>query len=206
MDARIEQSRPPCYELFFAPLEATITPTDREMIHFAYQISKYGHRGQIRDGGSRYFDHPKAVAWIYIDELGGRDVRVIVGLLLHDIPEDTHLMSPYRLNMNFGPEVTLDVRALTKLPKGKESTPDYLGRVIAAGPCAILEKLCDRLHNVRTLHTTTPEKRARQIQETREYHVPILIPALAGFGGIWMQYADTLSALLTNALAQAEAA
>src|SRR5665647_692216 len=93
--------RPPGYELFFAPLQATLNPTEQERLHFAYVTSKYGHAGQFRDGGTRYFDHPKAATWIYVHELDGKDVRLIAILLLHDIQEDSYLLSPYRMNLNF---------------------------------------------------------------------------------------------------------
>lgn len=63
--------RPPCYELFFAALAVVLSPGEYERIQFAYFISKYGHAKQLRDDGARYFDHPKAATWIYIDELGG---------------------------------------------------------------------------------------------------------------------------------------
>ncbi|MGB4076345.1 MAG: hypothetical protein WBK28_01405, partial [Minisyncoccia bacterium] len=122
--------RPPPYELFFAPL-VVLAPREYEAVQFAYFASKYGHAKQVRDDGSRYFDHPKAAAWIYIHELGGRDPRTIINLLLHDLSEDCYLLSGYRLLRNFGEEIALDVRALTKLPKGKETTTAYLERVIA---------------------------------------------------------------------------
>ena len=173
------RKRPPGYELFFSPLEVDLDPSEVEGIRFAYLSSKYGHNGQKRDDGSRYFDHPKAAAWIYIDELGQRDPRVIINLLLHDISEDAYLLSPYRIARNFGPEIALDVRALTKLPKGKESTAEYMERIIQRGAFAIIAKIIDRLHNLRTLGTCTPEKRLRQIAETKEFHIPLLIPALA---------------------------
>ena len=113
VDPNLKQ-RPPGYELFFAPLAVAYDPTTYENVQFAYFASKYGHAGQVRDDGSRYFDHPKAAAWIYIDELGGRNARTIMDILLHDLSEDTYLLSPYRIALNFGEDVALDVRALTK--------------------------------------------------------------------------------------------
>ena len=194
------QRRPPGYELFFALLQVALNPNDYERIQFAYFASKYGHAGQIRDGGSRYFDHPKAAAWIYISELGGRDPRVIIDNLLHDLSEDTYLLSPYRISLNFGVDIALDVRALTKLPKGKETTAEYLGRIIAQGPWAILAKLCDRLHNLRTLKECTEEKRTEQIAETLEYHLPLLLPALHKHGGPWTEYAGALEQKIHEAI------
>lgn len=199
------QQRPPGYELFFAPLQIVLEPNDYERVHFAYCASKYGHAEQVRDDGSRYFDHPKGAAWIYIAELGGRDPRVIVDALLHDLSEDSYLLSPYRIGLNFGVEIALDVQALTKLTKGMETTKEYLRRrVIGRGPWAILAKLCDRLHNLRTLHGCPEGKRHAQIEETRTYHLPLLIPALRVCGGQWAAHADTMERLVLDAIAQYE--
>jgi len=199
MEAQALQ-RPPGYELFFAPLEVELEPNDLEMIQCAYFLSKYGHAKQVRDDGSRYFDHPKGVAWIYINELGGRLSRAIVGMLLHDLSEDTYLLSGYRIARNFTPEIALDVRAMTKLPKGKEDTAAFLRRNIEQGPYSILGKLCDRCHNNRTLGTCTEEKRARQIEETVTYHLPMLVPALKAHGGLWAEHAQLLENKIQEAL------
>ena len=193
--------RPPPYEVFFIPLEVALDPGQLEAVRFAYQVSKYGHASQVRESGGRYFDHPKSAAWIYIDEFGGRDYRTIIVLLLHDIPEDSHLMTPYRLQLNFGTDIALDVLAITKLPDGKESTPDYLGRVKAQGPRAIFVKLVDRLHNLRTLGGRTRAKQIEQIVETREYHLRLLIPALREHGGQWAEYADLIETKINDAIA-----
>lgn len=191
----------PAYELFFAPLQVVLDPTDYERVSFAYIASKYGHAAQVRDGGGRYFDHPKAAAWIYIYELGGRDPRAIIDLLLHDISEDAYLLSSYRISLNFGTDIALDVRALTKLSKGAETTEEYLRRIIAQGPWAILAKLCDRLHNLRTLGSCPKKKILKQIDETKKYHLPLLVPALRACGEQWSQYADTLAVKIEVALA-----
>lgn len=190
----------PVYDLFLAPLAVSLNPTDFECVVFAYISSKYGHANQEREDGSRYFDHPKGAAWIYIHELGGRDPRVIIDLLLHDISEDAYLISLYRISRNFGEDIALDVRALTKLPKGKEKTEEYLQRIIDRGPWAIIAKLIDRLHNLRTLGACSPEKQARQLKETEQHHIPILIPALAAHGGQWKEYADMLEKKIVEAI------
>lgn len=200
MNANLSQQRPPGYELFFAPLQVMFDPNTYERIRFAYLVSKFGHDKQTRDDGSRYFDHPKAAAWVYISELGGRDPEIMIDLLLHDLSEDSYLLSPYRISLNFGEEVALDVRALTKLPKGTETTEEYIGRVIARGPRAILTKLCDRLHNNRNMFGCTPEKRVRQIHETREYHLRKLVPALRECGAPWAVYADALESKIIAVL------
>jgi (p)ppGpp synthase/HD superfamily hydrolase len=197
----IMDNRPPPREIFFGSIAADLTPNEYERVHFAYVASKYGHAKQIRDDGTRYFDHPKAAAWIYITELGGRDTRIIIDLLLHDLSEDAYLLSPYRLGVNFGKDIALDVHALTKLPKGKETTEEYLGRVIARGPEVIIAKLCDRLHNLRTLDTCTAEKQVKTVVETKAHHLLTLIPALAAADAPYATMAESLELKITKAIA-----
>lgn len=194
-------SRPPGYELFFAPLQAKLDPTSQEMLQFAYTTSKYAHKGQLREAGTRYFDHPKAAAWIYITELGGRDTRAIAVILLHDVPEDCYLLSPYRMHLNFGEHIANDVRALTKLPPGKETITQYLQRIIDQGPWATLAKLCDRLHNIRTLGHCSPQKQRKQITETKKYHLAMLVPALVRCGEPWASHALELDRKIREGIA-----
>ena len=191
----------PGYNLFLSTLAAEYDPNTLEKVSFAYIASKYGHAQQKRDGGGRYFDHPKAAAWIYINELGGRDSRIICDLLLHDIKEDAYLLSIYRIKLNFGIDVALDVLAVTKLPKGKETFEDNLRRIIDRGPWAIITKLCDRLHNVRSLNGCTPEKREKQIVETKTVVMPPLIQALYNTEDEWQIYASQIQNKFDDALA-----
>jgi len=197
----LHNTRPPPFEVFMASLVVSLTPGEYEMTRFAYICSKYGHQGQVRDDGTRYFDHPKAVAWIYFDEYGGRDARLVSNCLLHDIKEDSYLLSGYRLSLNFGKDIALDVSSMTKLPDGKESTTAYLQRIIDQGPWAIAAKLFDRLHNCRTLGGCTPEKQLSQIEETRKYHLPLLIPVLRSHGGEWEKMTSFLEEKINEALA-----
>jgi GTP diphosphokinase / guanosine-3',5'-bis(diphosphate) 3'-diphosphatase len=194
------QLRVPRYRLFFSQL-VLFSPNDYESVQFAYFISKYGHEKQVRKDGSRYFDHPKAAAWIYINELGGRDSRVIIDILLHDIREDTYLLSPYRAGLNFGEEIALDVSAVTKLPNSEETVEENVQRIIERGPWAIITKLCDRLHNIRTLGACSPEEQKQKIAETEQYHLPLLTKALKGYGGDWEKYSGMLSLKMKEAIA-----
>ena len=134
-------------------------------------------------------------------EYDGRDPRVIINLLLHDISEDTKLLSPHRLRVNFGMDIALDVQSMTKLPPGIETTPEYLGRQIAQGPYAITGKLFDRNHNIRTLRSCTPEKQSAQIEETQRYHLPMLVPALRAHGKHWVALANGVEADIKETIA-----
>lgn len=149
---------------FLARLAPLMSPRDLEIVETAYMFSKYGHKEQKRDSGERYFEHPKAVAWIIIDELKLHDWRTIVMALLHDIQEDTWLLSWWRVQMNFGKSVTLGLKLLTKEPER-----GYLKRLKAHGTWRELTvKISDRLNNMRTVSGCTKEKQRRQAAETEK--------------------------------------
>lgn len=157
-------------EQFLTKLKPKLFPRELEHIETAYRFSKYGHRTQFRDGKVvRYFEHPKAVALILIDELRITNWQTIVIALLHDVLEDSYLLTPYRVEYNFGKLVARGVKLLTKKPKR-----GYFRRLLRqATPQLILIKLCDFLHNLRTLGSCSPEKQRKQINEAREKYLPL---------------------------------
>lgn len=154
---------------FFDLLATRLSPDDLEQIGAAYEFSKYGHRNQLRDSGERYFDHPRSVALIIFEELGITDWQMIVAALLHDIREDSHILTERRIKLNFGETVAGWIKLLTK-----ESGVDYHARLQS---CRIWQlwvlKLSDLLHNLRTLGGCDPEKRRHKITETREVYIPL---------------------------------
>ncbi|HUD20631.1 MAG TPA: HD domain-containing protein [Candidatus Saccharimonadales bacterium] len=164
------------YAKFEHRIHQLVTARELEAIMAAYVFSKYGHRGQFRDDGTtRYFDHARAVALTCIDELNLYDKQILVMALLHDIREDTYLLGPYRMELNFGREIMLGVTLMTK---EKGSPTNYVDQLAKHGSWKVLTvKLCDRLHNLRTLDTCTLEKRYSQIAETVNEYLP-LIPIL----------------------------
>lgn len=156
-------------EEFMKKLEPLLTPSELETVMTAYVFAKYGHKNQSRDDGVRYFEHPKAVAMIAIDELHIFEWQTIVMALLHDIVEDSFILSWNRIEKNFGREVTLGIKLLTKQPKD-----GYCERLTEFGePDVILVKLCDRLHNMRTLGGCNRQKQLTQIEETRQKFLPM---------------------------------
>lgn len=154
---------------FLARLQPVLTPNQFEKVELAYEFAKYGHRGQMRDDGVRYFEHPKAVALILIHELGVTDWRDIVLALLHDMFEDSFLLTERLVERLFGQDVVRDLKLLTKKPKD-----GYVGRLRRHGSAQTLRvKLCDRLHNLRTLHRVSKRKQRKQIEETRAKYIPL---------------------------------
>lgn len=149
-----------------------------KLIEKAYNTAKDAFRGVEREGGDRYFEHLRAVALILIDYLHVRDANIIAAALLHDIVEDIASWPIERVDLEFGEEIALMVEWVTKPPEAGFSSKEernrmYDERLMQAPRDAILIKLADRLHNVITLWSCPPEKRARKIDETRMYYLPL---------------------------------
>ncbi len=161
-------------EIFIKKLKHKVTPGEIELIRRAYEQAKSGHRGQPRDGGERYFEHPKGTALILIDELQIYDSEMIIAALLHDIVEDTWLLSPEAIGDFFGVRVAYLVSMVTKK---KNATPEekqlYLDNIAASDEDVRIIKLADRLHNIRSLGTCTRQKQLRQLNETRAFFIPL---------------------------------
>lgn len=170
----INKVRPPRRGVFFARIKTFANEDELALIGRAYAFSKYGHAKQFRDDGSRYFDHPKMGAWILIHELGVRDWVTIVIMLLHDLHEDQFILTHRCTKDCFGIDAAYGVDAVTKRKKPRrESIKSYFARIRAVGLRAILVKLVDRLHNMRTLGNCPPHKQERVAKQTLRYFIPL---------------------------------
>jgi len=163
-------------ETFQARVQPYFSPSDQLDIKLAYCLGKFGHRAQVRkelvEGKpTRYFEHVRRVAIIWMDELKIMDRDTIIAALLHDTLEDTHDLSPELLEHCFGGDVVHMVKMLSKVPK-----EGYLDRLMACHEWKVMGlKLCDRLDNFRSLMSpgTTVEFQKKQIKETREKYFPL---------------------------------
>jgi (p)ppGpp synthase/HD superfamily hydrolase len=168
-------------ESFFKRFILKITPTELERLNTAYDMAKYGHQNQVRESGARYFEHVRATAIILIDELDITDVEMVIAALLHDMLEDSFLLTAERIRINFGERVAGFVSLMTKPKKNdKRFASDherhlwYFNQLKAATPEVKLLKLADRLQNMRTLGSCSLEKRARKIKETEDIYIPFI--------------------------------
>lgn len=145
------------------------SPDDQKKLHWAYFCSKFGHLGKFRDDGKTpYFEHPKSAAFAAIDH-GLTDVITLIDILIHDTPEESMLLDTELIYIIFGLDVMGDVSLLTK----KEGI-DYIGGIVNFGTWrTAMAKVADRWDNIRTLGNCTPEKRWKQIKETRFDYKPI---------------------------------
>lgn len=191
-------------ERFLNKLKPYLSEEGLDNVGDAYVFAKYGHRGQERDGGGgekiRYFEHPRAVAEIIIDELGILgDWRLVVLALLHDVIEDTWLLNHRRVKKLFGEEMANWLVLLTRVGEHSDAEWEaYIGRIGACGEWrVILVKLCDRLHNLRTCTSLTKKRQAKYIAETEKYffgliqalyrHIPKVFADVSGKVGCALQ-------------------
>lgn len=168
-------------EAFESLLRHKVTPSELKKIMRAYRFAKHAHRGQKRDDGERYIEHPKEATRILFQEFGVYDAEMISAELLHDVPEDTYFLGGEQdadwdaLTDNFGERVAYLVRAVTKSKScaTQEQKREY-AEAIANGHDEDVQilKLADRLHNLRTLEACDREKQRRVLQESLEVYLP----------------------------------
>ncbi|MBQ7829214.1 MAG: bifunctional (p)ppGpp synthetase/guanosine-3',5'-bis(diphosphate) 3'-pyrophosphohydrolase [Clostridia bacterium] len=153
---------------------------DLEKIQRAYDYAASLHVGQFRASGEPYISHPLAVAEIVASlEL---DTDSICAALLHDTVEDCSDKTDIKeIQKLFGPEVALLVDGLTKLvyfeiEDKEEQHIENLRRMLLAmskDVRVIFIKLCDRLHNMRTLDAKKENKRRLTALETMHVYAPL---------------------------------
>lgn len=150
---------------------------DKRLIFKAYKFAEEAHKGQKRNSGEPYFCHLFETAK-NIAELG-LDVKAIVAGFLHDILEDTHVKKE-DLEKEFDEEIAFIVEGVTKISSlryhGADKHNESLRKLLLATGKDIrvlIVKLCDRLHNMRTLEFVPKEKQYRIARETIEIYAPI---------------------------------
>ena len=154
---------------------------DEEQLQFieqAYLFAKEKHAGQYRKTGEDYIIHPLNVAMILTTIYA--DYQTIAAGFLHDVLEDCDC-TPEEMEEKFGSEVTKLVQGVTKLSKIHFSTEneyliDYYKKIIVGmseDVRVIIIKLADRLHNMRTLWATPPDRQKVKAKEALEILAPI---------------------------------
>ena len=163
-------------------LESTIRgynpQADFGLIRGAYEFAEKAHRGQLRKSGEPYIIHPVAVAQI-IAELR-LDSESIAAALLHDVIEDTPATHE-EVAEKFGDTVADLVEGVSKLTRinydtvEDEQMENFRKMLMAMNQDirVILIKICDRLHNMRTMEFQPPAKQRQKSLETMEIYVPI---------------------------------
>ena len=151
---------------------------DAQRLFRAFTYADNAHAGQLRKDGSPYITHPLAVAEIVAElEL---DTDSIIAALLHDCIEDTGATHEEIAKL-FGPTVADLVEGVTKLTRvqytsKEEEQMENLRKMLMAMAKdirVILIKICDRLHNMRTMEYQSARKQKEKALETMEIYAPI---------------------------------
>lgn len=168
------------FEKLIADIQATGRKYDVDKIRRAYEYASKMHEGQYRQSGEPYICHPVAVASIVLSL--DLDTDSICAALLHDTVEDcadkTSLQEIKRL---FGDEVALLVDGVTKIKllqvrdKEEEHIENIRKMLLAMNQDirVIFIKLCDRLHNMRTLSAKKEDRRRDIALETMHIYAPL---------------------------------
>ena len=151
-----------------------------DKIRRAYEYSRELHEGQFRNSGDPYITHPIAVAEILASlEL---DSDSICAALLHDTVEDcSSKTSLDHIRAQFGDDVALLVDGVTKIvdlnvENKEEAHIENIRKMLLAMSKdirVIFIKLCDRLHNMRTLSAKKDGKRRSIALETMYVYAPL---------------------------------
>lgn len=150
-----------------------------DIITKAFNFARQAHKGVRRLSGEPYIMHPIAVAQIACEEIGLGSTS-ICSALLHDVVEDTDYTIEDIENI-FGPKIAQIVDGLTKISGGifgeqasaQAENFKKLLLTMSDDIRVILIKICDRLHNMRTLASQPANKQYKIAGETLYIYAPL---------------------------------
>lgn len=167
------------YDDLLKACERKVSDEGKVRINKAFEFANSAHTGVKRKSGEPYIIHPIAVATIVVDEIG-LSATSIISALLHDVVEDTDYTLEDISNL-FGEKVASIVDGLTKLTD--EFTPHQDSKqannfrkmlmTLSDDVRVILIKIADRLHNMRTLDSMSPNKQLKIAAETLYIFSPL---------------------------------
>lgn len=164
-------------EHVFEVMRPRVSDRDMERLRRAFEFAREAHKDQKRKTGEPYILHPIAVANIAAEELM-LTPNPVIAAFLHDVVEDTdHTIDEIR-DM-FGEDVAFLVRVVTKQKKSKYvdslQVDNYRQMLnsVQYDIRALLVKLADRLHNMRTLSSMRPDKQMKIAGETDYFYAPL---------------------------------
>lgn len=164
-------------ERVFSVMGKRVSQEDATRIKEAFEFAKMAHADQKRKSGEPYISHPIAVAHIVAEELM-LGANPVIAAFLHDVVEDTDYTIG-DIQERFGDDVAFLVRVVTKQDKEHYEMSKQLDNFkqmldsIHYDIRALLIKLADRLHNMRTLGSMPPHKQMKIAGETDFFYAPL---------------------------------
>lgn len=177
MERMYEEKIQVSVESIFTMLAKRLDEEQMKMVRAAYNFAAVAHKDQKRKTGEPYIIHPIAVARIVAEEMG-LGANPVMAAFLHDVIEDC----PYTIDdirERFGDDVAFLVGVVTKQKKAKydkSKQVDNFRQILSSVQFdvrAILVKLADRLHNMRTLSSMRPDKQMKIASETDYFYAPL---------------------------------
>jgi len=165
---------------FYKKASSYLNKSDIKKIQKAYTLAFYAHEGQLRRDGSKYITHPVAVSNILLDLK--MDPDSICAALMHDVLEDCDV-NKNNLKKLFGDSVAEIVDGVSKLGKlditsKNDRDANNLQKMMLAmskDVRVVLVKICDRLHNMRTIEHLPRSKQIQKSKETIELYGPLAL-------------------------------
>tara|TARA_B100001175_G_scaffold317346_1_gene333901 strand:- start:3939 stop:6122 length:2184 start_codon:yes stop_codon:yes gene_type:complete len=165
---------------FYKTAKLYLSIKEIKKIQKAYSVAYYAHENQKRRDGSKYISHPVEVARILLDLK--MDSDTICSALMHDVLEDCDV-TKNDLKTLFGSNVADIVDGVSKLGKldirsRTERDANNLQKMMLAmskDVRVVLVKICDRLHNMRTIEHLPRFKQIQKSKETIELYGPLAI-------------------------------
>ena len=164
-------------QALFSNISERLTTEDMVRVERAYLLAAEAHSEQKRKSGEPYIIHPIAVARIVAEELE-LGANPIIASFLHDVVEDTDYTIE-QIRERFGEDVARLVAAVTKQKKAKyqhSKQVDNFRQILESVSFdihALLIKLADRLHNMRTLNSMRSDKQMKIAGETDYFYAPL---------------------------------
>ena len=160
--------------------KAYFSKRELDLLQTAYNVAFEAHKDQFRKEGSAYITHPVEVASILIEL--NLDIETVCAGLMHDVLEDSFIKKSY-LEKLFGKDVVAIVDGVSNLNKldfnsiedRNANNLQKMALAMSKDIRVIIVKLCDRLHNMRTIEFLPRERQIRKSIETLELYGPIAI-------------------------------
>ncbi|MBQ0049869.1 MAG: bifunctional (p)ppGpp synthetase/guanosine-3',5'-bis(diphosphate) 3'-pyrophosphohydrolase [Bacteroidales bacterium] len=161
----------------FDAMQERCNEKDMKRLHDAFQLADEAHALQRRKSGEPYIFHPIAVARIAACEMR-LDADCVITAFLHDVVEDTDFTNE-DVRLRFGNDVAFLVDVVTKKKKEVYDTTKQVDNYrqllnsLHYDIRALLIKIADRLHNMRTLGSMRADKQMKIAGETDSFYAPL---------------------------------
>lgn len=170
-------------QTFFERISSYLSTDQCNIVRAAFELARREHGDQRRKSGELFFIHPLTIAY-YLAEFQ-LDHQALVAALLHDVAEDTNF-SVANIETAFGKDVARLVDGVTKFKEvstssengqraysKEDATLHKLLNATTTDVRAVIIKLFDRLHNMRTIEAMPLDRQRVKAIETLSIYAPI---------------------------------